>query len=173
MSKSTKVNDHAIEHVIMILRGQRVILDSDLAELYKVPTKQLKQAVKRNRNRFPADFLFVLTTTEQKAIRNDSALKGHGQHSKYLSYAFTEQGVAMLSSVLTSKTAIAVNIQIMRVFVRMRALIASYKDLLKKIEKLESNDLAQSESIRNIYQLIKDLLEPAFKNPKQIGFKIP
>lgn len=158
---------------IIIVRNQKVILDAELAKLYGVETRRLKESVNRNKQRFPKDFLIELTLAEYKAMKgNTSVASSRGKHSKYLPYAFTEQGIAMLSSVLKSKQAIAVNIRIMRVFVKMRQMIFSYKELLEKIEKLEANDANQSEHIRNIYALIKELLEPQIKNREQIGFKI-
>ena len=114
-----------IEHRILTLRGERVMLDLDLAELYRVPTKVLKQAVRRNIERFPADFMFELTWEESKqSLRSQSVTLKRGQHVKYRSCAFTEQGVAMLSSVLRSDRAIRVNIEIMRAFVKLRQLLA-------------------------------------------------
>ncbi len=159
---------------IIILRDQKVLLDSDLAELYGVPTKVLKQAVRRNIDRFPDDFLFELSSSETEFLRSQFVTleKGRGKYSKYRPFAFTEQGIAMLSSVLNSKQAIAVNIQIMRVFVKMRQLITSYKTLLKKIEKLEASDSEKNKHIKNIYNIIKELLEPNIKSRKPIGFKI-
>ncbi len=116
--------------------------------------------------------MFVLTKAEFKNLRSQFVTSSWGGQ-RHSPMAFTEQGVAMLSSVLNSKRAIAINIQIMRVFVKMRQMIVSYKDLLDKIEELESSDTEQTKHIRNIYDLIKELLEPAVKNPRKIGFKIP
>jgi hypothetical protein len=118
------------------LRGQKVMLDTDLADLYQVPTKVLNQAVRRNKDRFPADFMFQLTADEFSALRSQIVTldTGRGQHRKYLPYAFTEQGVAMLSSVLRSKRAVNVNIEIMRAFVRLRELLATHEDLANKLD---------------------------------------
>ncbi len=176
------------------------MLDADLAELYEVETKRLKEAVRRNIERFPDDFMFELTKEEwdnlrfhsdtsneessrsQIATLNDdeslrsqiaSLKKGQGQHQKYLPYAFTEQGVSMLSTVLNSKRAIEVNIGIMRIFVKMRQMISGYKELLEKVEKMEANQLNHDEDIENIYSIIKKLLEPAIKDRTPIGYKIP
>jgi hypothetical protein len=157
---------------IYLIRDQKVLLDVDLAALYAVETCVLKQAIKRNKERFPEDFMFVLNTKEFKNLRSQFVTSSWGG-TRYPPMAFTEQGVAMLSSVLNSSRAIAVNIQIMRVFVRMRQMIISYKELLKKIEKLEASDIEQNEQIRKIYNLIRELLEPSVKNPKPIGFRIP
>lgn len=112
------------------------MLDTDLADLYQVPTKVLNQAVRRNKDRFPADFMFQLTADEFSALRSQIVTldTGRGQHRKYLPYAFTEQGVAMLSSVLRSKRAVNVNIEIMRAFVRLRELLATHEDLANKLD---------------------------------------
>src|ERR1700730_6717746 len=128
-----------IARAILFLRGHKVLLDSDLAALYGVDSKVLLQAVRRNRERFPEDFMIQLTAAEWSALRSQIVtLKGgRGQHRKYLPYAFTEQGVAMLSTVLNSDRAIAVNIEIMRAFVRMREILASSKELARKFDELE------------------------------------
>ena len=117
---------------IYLIRGTKVMLDSDLAELYGVETRVLKQAVRRNISRFPADFMFELTKKEYQSLRSQDVILKRGQHSKYPPFAFSEQGVAMLSSTLNSERAIQVNIQIMRAFIRLRQMIATHKDLKKK-----------------------------------------
>lgn len=159
---------------IFIIRKQKVMLDFHLAELYEVPTKVLNQAVKRNKSRFPKDFMFQLKKSEWSALRSQFVTldSGRGKYPKYLPFVFTEQGVSMLSSALSSPRAIAVNIQIMRIFVRMRQMISSYKVLLRKIEKLEKAQLDNNEDISSIYRIIKDLLEPSIKDRTPIGFKI-
>ncbi len=154
------------------IRGQKVLLDFDLAALYKVENKALKRQVRRNIERFPDDFLFELTKEEYNSLRSQFGTLKRGTHSKYLPMAFTEQGVAMLSGILRSTTAIQVNIQIMRVFVKMRNLITRYEELLEKVEALEANALDQNEHIIKIYEVIKELIEPAYKNRKPIGFRI-
>src|SRR6202043_2692345 len=123
-----------IARAILVVRGQRVLIDAELAALYGVATKVLLQAVRRNRKRFPRDFMIQLTAAEWAALRSQfvTLKPGRGQHRKYMPYAFTEQGVAMLSSVLNSDRAIAVNIEIMRAFVRMREILASSKELARK-----------------------------------------
>jgi hypothetical protein len=125
-----------IEKSIFLIRGQKVMLDADLADLYQVSTKLLNQAVKRNVDRFPADFMFQLTPEEFAALSSQIVTleSGRGRHRKYLPRAFTEQGVAMLSSVLRSKRAVSVNIEIMRAFVRLREILATHKDLANKLE---------------------------------------
>ena len=130
---------HSIAGAIFVVRGHRVLLDSNLAALYGVDTRVLLQAVRRNRKRFPDDFMFQLTATEWASLRSQSVIlkSGRGQHSKYLPCAFTEHGVAMLSSVLSSDHAIAVNIQIMRTFVRMRGLLISDRELAQRLDQLK------------------------------------
>ena len=138
-----------VERRIYLIRGQRVMLDSDLAELYQVPTKRLNEAVKRNVNRFPADFMFQLTTDEADSLRSQIATSNLGLQRgmsnmearggrRYLPYAFTEHGVAMLSAVLNSQRAVEMSILIVRAFVKLREVLASHKDLARKIEKLEA-----------------------------------
>jgi len=123
-----------------LIRGQKVMVDADLAQLYGVETKALNRAVKRNIGRFPSDFMFQLTPGEAECLRCQvGTLKaGRGQHRKYRPYAFTEQGVAMLSSVLHSERAVRVNIEIMRAFVQLRQLLSSHADLARKLEALEA-----------------------------------
>lgn len=161
---------------IYMIRDQKVLLDADLAEMYGVSTTVLNQAVKRNAMRFPIDFMFQLTDNEYSCLMsqfvtsNKSTVKpGRGGRRK-LPFAFTEQGIAMLSSVLRSEKAIAVNIQIMRIFVRMRKLISEYKELVEKIESLEASQIDQDKRIAEIYNVIKQLLEPIYKERKPIGY---
>lgn len=138
MSEMPVVYDGAvIGQVILLLRGQKVILDRDLAALYGVPTKSLNRAVKRNLDRFPADFMIQLTAEETAALRCQIGTLKRGQHFKYLPCAFTEQGVAMLSSVLRSPQAVQVNIAIMRAFVRLRETLSPHRDLAHKLAELE------------------------------------
>jgi hypothetical protein len=129
-----------ITQSILVFRGLKVLLDEDLAALYGVATKVLLQAVRRNQERFPADFMIQLTAAEWAALRSRivTLKTGRGQHRKYLPYAFTEQGVAMLSSVLNSKLAIAVNIEIMRAFVKLRELLSSNRELAQRFAQLET-----------------------------------
>lgn len=165
-----------IAHAILLVRGQKVLLDSDFAAMYGVTTKVLLQAVKRNERRFPEDFMLRLAADEWQALRSQFVtLKlGRGQHRKYLPYAFTEQGVAMLSSVLKSERAIAVNIEIMRAFVRMRELLASNKALARQLKDLElrvSKKLAvQDKAIADILKTIRELMAPQVRKSRPIGF---
>src|SRR4030043_2261531 len=141
-----------IEQRILLIRGQKVMLDRDLAHLYGVTTKVLNQAVKRHEDRFPEDFMFQLTMEEAKiwcteirggGLRSQIVTLKRGQHIKYRPYAFTEHGILMLSSVLNSEQAIKVNIEIMRAFVRLRQILASHKELAKRLDELEKKYDAQ------------------------------
>ena len=158
-----------LEQTILVIRGHRVMLDTDLAKLYGVLTKMLNQAVKRNRSRFPDDFMFQLTAEEAATVRSQSVTLnvGRGQHRKYRPYAFTEQGVAMLSSVLRSERAIQVNIAIMRTFVQLREMIGANKTLAKRLNELEKKYDGQ---FRIVFEAIRELMtEPATKS-RRIGF---
>ena len=153
-----------IERRIYLIRGQKVMLDADLAELYQVQTKVFNQAVKRNVDRFPNDFMFRLNAAEATALRSQFVTleKGRGRYSKYAPYAFTEQGAAMLSSVLNSDRAVQMSIHIVRVFVKLREMIATHKDLALKIDEIER---AQQKQGRQITAILQHLIE-APKTPK-------
>ncbi len=156
---------------ILKIRGLKVLLDADLAALYGVETKVLKRQVRNNIDRFPEDFMFILTKEELEILRCNNYTSSWGG-TRYPPMAFTEQGVAMLSGVLRSPTAVQVNIQIMRVFVKMRNLITRYEELLEKVEALEASALEQNEHIIQIYEVIKELVEPAYKNRQPIGYRV-
>lgn len=143
------------------------MLDAHLAELYGVETKVLKRAVRRNRDRFPEDFMFQLTKDEYITLRSQFGTLRWG--SKYLPFAFTEQGVAMLSGVLHSDRAVRVNIEIMRAFVRLRRILASHKDLAHKLEELEKKYDSQ---FRIVFEAIRQLMEPPQKPKRKIGFRV-
>lgn len=170
--ESLAPKEEFIADKIFKIRDQRVLLDFDLSALYGVETKVLKRQVRRNIERFPDDFMFILSKEEYNSLRSQFGTLKRGGHSKYLPMAFTEQRVAMLSGILRSPTAIQVNIQIMRVFVKMRNLIMRYEELLEKVEAIEANALDQNEHIIKIYEVIKELIEPAYKNRKPIGYRI-
>jgi hypothetical protein len=184
MTKKQEAAVHAeqIARSIVMLRGHKVLLDSNLATLYGVETRVLVQAVKRNPDRFPEDFMFQLTPEEAESLRSQTVIlkAGRGQHRKYPPYAFTEQGVAMLSSVLRSPRAIAVNIEIMRAFVRIRAVISANKEIARKLEqlerKMESHDhklTAHDEAIAAVLSAIRELMAPPEPPKKRrIGFVI-
>jgi hypothetical protein len=161
-----------IEHHILRIRGRSVMLDLDLAALYGVEVKVLNQAVKRNIKRFPDDFMFQLTADEDARLRSQSVtLKtGRGQHRKYLPFAFTEQGVAMLSSVLRSPRAIQVNIEIMRTFVRLRRMLASNEDLARKLAALERK---YDSEFKAVFDAIRSLMTPPEQRRRRIGFVRP
>jgi hypothetical protein len=173
LALSLPVPVQTIERRICLVRGVKVMLDSDLAELYQVPTKVLNQAVSRNRDRFPGDFMFQLSGEELKNWRsqivtsNPSAKMGLRRPP----YEFTEQGVAMLSSVLNSKRAIVVNIAIMRAFVKLREIMETHKDLARKIEAIEDKQEKQQLDITLIFNVIKKLLNKSEKPISKIGFR--
>ena len=158
-----------IERKIYFIRGHKVMLDSDLAEMYAVATKVLLQAVKRNLSRFPGDFMFQLNYQEVAALRSQIVTSKTGRGGRrYPPYAFTEQGVAMLSSVLNSERAIEVNIQIMRAFVKLRELMATHKDLARKLDDMEKKYDAQ---FKVVFDAIRQLMTPTEKPKRKIGFK--
>jgi hypothetical protein len=168
-SKNLPIPVERIEKAILLIRGEKVILDRTLADLYGVQTKQLKRAVRRNINRFPPDFMFELTKEEYQSLRYQFGTLKRGEHSKYLPLAFTEQGVAMLSSVLNSSRAIEVNILIMRAFVRLRGMISSHKELLRKLEDIEKK---YDEQFRVVFEAIRQLMTPPDPPRKKIGFEV-
>jgi len=163
-----------IENQIYLIRGQKVMLDSDLARLYGVETRILNQAVKRNMERFPEDFMFKLTWKEMKSLRSqfvilDKKFKGR-KHVKYLPNVFTEQGIAMLSSVVNSKKAIKVNIVIMRAFVRIRQFLSTHKILAEKIKELQAKTDKHDVEIQAIFEAIRNIINPQVKRKREIGF---
>jgi len=168
----TAVPIASITQSILIIRGHKVMLDADLASMYGVETKVLLQAVKRNLRRFPEDFMLQLTANEWSGLRSQivTLKTGRGQHRKYLPYVFTEQGVAMLSTALNSERAIAVNIEIMRAFVRMRALLTQNKELAQQLEKLERKVSSHDEAIVGILKAIRQLMHPPESSKRPIGF---
>ncbi|MFH0991452.1 MAG: ORF6N domain-containing protein [bacterium] len=159
-----------IEKRILLIRGQKVMLDRDLAELYCVTTKRLKEQVRRNRKRFPPDFMLELTDEEFAVLRPHFATsKKTRGGTRYTPYAFTEQGVAMLSSVLHSDRAVQVNIEIMRAFVRIRELLSTHKDFAGKLEQLEKKYDAQ---FKVVFEAIRQLMIPPEKSKREIGFRV-
>jgi hypothetical protein len=168
-SRQSLVPTERIETAILLIRGQKVMLDRDLAELYGVETRVLKQAVRRNIKRFPRDFMFELTRQENQSLRSQNVTLKRGQHSKYLPFAFTEQGVAMLSSVLNSQRAIDVNIEIMRAFVRLRQMLSAHKDLGRKLAALEKK---YDDQFKIVFEAIAELMTPPEKPARKIGFEV-
>jgi hypothetical protein len=169
-NKELMIPDELVMNKIYMIRGQKVMLDRDLAELYDVETKALNQAVKRNSGRFPADFMFQLTKPEFENLKSQIVTSSWGGVRK-MPFAFTEQGVAMLSSVLKSETAIRVNIQIIRIFTRMREMIMNHKDILLQLEKIEKKLAGHDEDITLIFQYLKQLLNSPSPPRQRIGFK--
>ena len=166
------VSEETIVEKIYIIRGLKVMLDRDLAEMYGVEVKRLNEAVKRNIARFPDDFMFQISKVEWQNLKSQIATSSWGGTRK-LPYAFTEQGVAMLSSVLNSETAIQVNIQIIRLFTKMKQLILDNKDLWMKIEKIEQHLVKNDEEIKTIFAYLKKLLIQENKPREPIGFRKP
>jgi hypothetical protein len=166
---SEAVSSSAIAQNIFYVRGQKVMLDADLARLYRVETKTLNRAVQRNRERFPADFMFQLSVEEHEILRCQigTLRSGRGQYRKFLPYAFTEQGVAMLSSVLRSKRAVLVNVEIVRAFVRLRELLASNEDLARKLATLEGK---YDRQFRVVFDAIRQLMSQPTTAGRPIGF---
>jgi len=177
MPKSVKLiksflSDEAIVNKIYLIRKQKIMLDRDLAEMYGIETKVLKQAVKRNMERFPKDFMFEMSKKEfenwrsQIVTSNSSDVMG----LRYAPFCFTEQGVAMLSSILNSHLAIQVNIQIIRVFTKMKELLLNNKDILLKLEKMEKDVKENKKDIALIFEALKQLLNPVQPKRRMIGF---
>lgn len=163
------VTDDIILQKIHLVRGQKIILDKDLAALYKVETKRLNEQVRRNVDRFPKDFMFQLTAKELQILMSQNATSSWGGIRK-LPYAFTEHGILMLSGVLNSDVAIKVNIQIIRLFVKMREMMLTHKDILLKLEILDKNVTEHNMDIQLIYRHLKKLLQPPNPPRRKIGF---
>ncbi|MBX4209125.1 ORF6N domain-containing protein [Candidatus Parcubacteria bacterium] len=163
---------HIGQH-IFIVRGQKVIIDSDLAQLYQVSTKQLNQQIKRNRERFPSDFMFQLSLEEAESLDRSQIVTGSGKHRnpRFRPYVFTEHGVAMLSSVLKSERAVQMSIFIVRAFIKLREMLATHKDLARKIEDLERAQREQGDQLAAVYSIVKQLIDYPAKEPKPIGFQ--
>lgn len=164
------IPENYVENAILLIRGHKVMLDSTLAKLYEVPTKVLNQAVRRNLDRFPEDFMFQLNREESNFLNSRSqfvTLK-QGENIKYLPTVFTEYGVAMLSSVLKSQRAIHVNIEIMRAFGRLREMLATHKDLARKLVVLEKK---YDHQFKVIFDAIRQLMAPSPSSGRKIGFK--
>ena len=159
-----------IENRIFLIRGQKVMLDHDLAALYRVPTKILNKAVNRNIDRFPADFMFQLTGNEFENLRFHFGTSSWGGR-RYFPLAFTEQGIAMLSSVLKSKNALQVNITIMRTFVKLRQILSTHKELAEKIAELERKYNKHDIEIQAVFKVLKQMLLTPKKPKPKIGFK--
>lgn len=163
-----------VETRILFLRKQKVILDRDLAELYKVPVRQLNQAVKRNRERFPGDFMFQLTGSEDEILRSQNVISNPGRGGRrYLPYAFTEHGAIMAATVLNSKRAVEMSIFVVRAFVRLREMLAGNRRLAAKIYDLEQKVETHDSAIQKLIEAIEELMAPAPKTGSRIGFQLP
>jgi len=177
MSKGQKISvvpDEVLINKIYFIRGQKIMLDTDLAELYGVETRILKQAVRRNIGRFPEDFMFELTKEEQTAVKEQNEASEQSNHAKYAPFAFSEHGVLMLSSVLNSERAIKVNIQIMRIYTKLKEMVLTHKDILLKLEQLEKKVVQHDENMQMIFTALKQLLQepkPPKEPKKRIGFR--
>jgi len=168
MSKLPILKETNLASIIYFIRGEKIILDTDLAKLYDVETRVLKQAVRRNQDRFPKDFMFELTDEEIDGLVSQDVIPSKQIFGGARPFAFTEQGIAMLSSVLNSPIAIQVNIAILRTFVKLRQLLIDHKDLAEKIEKLEQR---YDEQFRIIFTALQQMLQEESKQKKKIGFK--
>jgi phage regulator Rha-like protein len=171
MRKFTKpVPFAAIETRIYLIRGNKVMLDTDLARLYGVVTKNLNKAVERNRERFPEDFMYQLSAQEFADLRFQIGTSSHHGGRRYLPYAFTQEGIAMLSGVLRSQRAVAVNIEIMRAFIRMRGMLLSVDELARKVEALERKAVANDQDMKQVFAALKELMTPPELTRREIGF---
>jgi len=176
MSDKIAISDEIVMQKIYTIRGKSVMLDMDLAELYGVETKRLKEKVRRNIERFPEDFMIELSDEEYTDLKEIRGKQGRGRHSKYPPFAFTEHGILMLASVLNSEIAIKINIRIIRIFNQMKALVSTHQEILQKLELLEKNDVEQEEKIILILEYIRQFEEDkqqkiSQKNRKKIGYK--
>lgn len=166
------IAEEKIVSKIYLIRGRKVMLDRDLAELYEVETRVLNQAVRRNIKRFPDDFMFQLTAEELQEWKSQNVISNAEKMGlRKPPLAFTEQGVAMLSSVLNSEAAIEVNIQIIRIFTRIREMLSTHKDILIKLEQLEKNSMTHDRQIQVIFNALKKLITPPNPPRERIGFK--
>jgi len=172
---ASPVSTPPVERMIYLIRGHRVMIDAELARIYGVTTKRLNEQVRRNRDRFPEDFMFQLTMDEAAALlasRSQNATLNRGQNVKYRPYAFTEHGAVMLASVLNSPTAVQASIQVVRAFIRLREMLAAHRALSGKLEALERRIKGHDISIRRIFQALKELSEPPPLPPRpKIGFR--
>jgi phage regulator Rha-like protein len=179
MNRALVITDETVVNKIYLIRGKRVMMDRDLAEMYGVETRVLNQSVKRNEKRFPEDFMFQLTAKELNEWKSQITVGSKERMGlRKLPLVFTEQGVAMLSSVLNSETAIEVNIRIIRVFTKMREMLLTNKDILLKLEKMERKILKQDNKLNKhekemqiIFKALKELLNPPTEPMRKIGFR--
>lgn len=169
MKEKIAIPNEIITSKIYLVRNHKVMLDKDLAELYNVETKRLKEQVRRNIDRFPPSFMFELTAKEDTSLRSQFATLKRGRHSKYLPFVFTEHGILMLSSVLNSELAIKMSVQIIETFIQLRKLANNYEEIMKKINQMESQN---NEQFSEIYEVLQQLLEKPKEEPRiKIGYK--
>jgi phage regulator Rha-like protein len=161
-----------VEGAIHLIRGQRVMLDSDLAQIYAVSTKQLNQQLRRNRDRFPEDFAFQLTANEFVSLRSQVVTSNRRGGRRYLPWVFTEHGSLMLASVLNSEVAIQASVRVVRAFVRLREMVAANAQLASKLKDLERRLDSHDETIVDLFAALKRLLEPEAKSKREIGFHV-
>jgi phage regulator Rha-like protein len=172
MAKNITLPDEVIISKIYLIRGQKVMIDRDLAELYGVETKVLKQAVRRNIERFPEDFMFEMNKKEFESWRGDNVSSPEDRQGlRYAPFCFTEQGVTMLSCILNSSTAIEVNIRVIRIFTKLREMVLTHKGILLKLEQIERKLGQHDDDIKLIFEYLKELLNPPAKPMHKIGFK--
>jgi phage regulator Rha-like protein len=174
MNKTAVVLAKKVTSKILVLRNQKVILDTDLSELYGVPVKQLNQQIKRNRTRFPADFLFTLTKAEDESLRSQTVTSKPGRGGRrYLPHAFTEHGAIMAATVLNSKRAIEMSIFVVRAFVEMREALLVNQKVVSKLSELESRLDDHDAEIQDLIEAIRELMDPPPANNRRIGFEAP
>jgi hypothetical protein len=173
MTRSLTLPDEVVISKIYMIRNHKVMLDIDLAGLYQVETGRLNEQVKRNLYRFPEDFMFQLTHKEWESLRSQIAISKKGRGGRrYTPFVFTEHGVLMLSSVLNSKRAIQVNIQIMRIYTKLKGMLLTHKDILLKLEKLERKTNKHDGNFKTVFDFLKELLNHRTKPMRRIGFKL-
>ena len=172
MKHSAVIVAETIENKIFLIRGQKVIIDYDIAKIFGIATKVLNQAVKRNIDRFPRDFMFVLTKAEKNELVTNCDRFNPLKHSTALPYAFTEHGAVMLATILNSPSAVEASIYVVRAFIRMREFLSEHKELAQKLKELELKFVGHDEQIRDIIEAINQLLTPPEKPKRQIGFQV-
>ena len=172
MANNLSVPDEVIISKIYLIRGMKVIIDRDLAELYGVETRRLREQVKRNSDRFPLNFMFQLSEDETNSMVSQNAIPSKQHLGGYMPYVFTEHGVLMLANVLKSEKAMQMSIYIIEIFVRLREMLLTYKDILLKLEELENQVMQNSGDIMRIFSALKQLLIPPDEPRTPIGFKV-
>ena len=172
MKHSVVIVAETIENKIFLIRGQKVIIDYDIAKIFGIATKVLNQAVKRNIDRFPRDFMFVLTKAEKNELVTNCDRFNSLKHSTALPYAFNEHGAVMLATILNSPSAVEASIYVVRAFIRMREFLSEHKELAQKLKELELKFVGHDEQIRDIIEAINQLLTPPEKPKRQIGFQV-